>query len=38
MFEYFDIEEFDCQHTGLNEMDHQFIYKLDALREACGIP
>jgi len=38
MFEYFDIEEFDCQHTGLNEMDHQFIYKLDALREACGFP
>ena len=37
-FEYFDIEEFDCQQTGNNEMKEEFIHKLDELREACGFP
>lgn len=35
---YFDISEFDCQHTGENRMDLDFLVKLDALRDACGFP
>ena len=35
-FKYFKWTEFDCKHTGLNEMDPEFIRKLDLLREACG--
>lgn len=35
---YFKIEDFDCQETGENEMDSEFIKKLDELREACGWP
>ena len=35
-FKYFKWSEFDCKHTGLNEMDPEFIHKLDDLREACG--
>lgn len=35
---YFTLEEFDCQHTGKNEMDMDFLRRLDALREACGFP
>tara|TARA_R110000744_G_C19208091_1_gene545752 strand:- start:101 stop:445 length:345 start_codon:yes stop_codon:yes gene_type:complete len=38
MFKYFKIEDFDCQETGNNEMDHQFIKALDQLRAACGFP
>lgn len=38
MFRYFKIEDFDCQETGENEMDHAFIHRLDGLREACGFP
>ena len=37
-FKYFKIEDFDCQETGDNEMDVEFIHKLDQLREACGFP
>ena len=37
-FKYFNWTEFDCKHTGLNEMDPEFIHKLDDLREACGFP
>ena len=37
-FEHFDIDEFDCQETGENQMDTDFIYALDELREACGFP
>lgn len=37
-FKYFKWSEFDCKHTGLNEMDPEFIHKLDDLREACGFP
>jgi zinc D-Ala-D-Ala carboxypeptidase len=36
MFKYFTIGEFDCQHTGENEMDSDFIDKLDILRRNCG--
>jgi len=36
MFKYFKLSEFDCQCTGNNEMNEDFLIKLDALREACG--
>ena len=35
---YFDITEFDCQETGENEMNEQFLEMLDVLRENCGFP
>jgi len=35
---YFRLEEFDCTHTGLNEMDPDFLERLDFLREECGFP
>lgn len=35
---YFDISEFDCTHTGKNEMNYRFLTKLDALRYSCGFP
>jgi zinc D-Ala-D-Ala carboxypeptidase len=35
-FKYFKIEEFDCQETGENAMQDEFIHALDSLREACG--
>jgi zinc D-Ala-D-Ala carboxypeptidase len=35
---YFDISEFDCSFTGNNDMNEEFLEKLDALREACGFP
>jgi len=35
---YFSTSEFDCQHTGENRMEPEFLLKLDALREACGFP
>ena len=35
---YFDISEFDCSFTGNNEMNEEFLEKLDELREACGFP
>ena len=38
MFKYFTLEEFDCQETGENEMQHEFIHALDALRDECGFP
>jgi uncharacterized protein YcbK (DUF882 family) len=37
-YKYFKIEDFDCQETGNNEMQEDFIHKLDELREACGFP
>jgi hypothetical protein len=37
-FKYFAREEFDCQETGENEMEDEFIHALDALRHQCGIP
>ena len=35
---YFTREEFDCQVTGTNNMEREFLEKLDELREACGFP
>ena len=35
---YFDIWEFDCTHTGKNEMDSEFLEQLDFLRAECGFP
>jgi zinc D-Ala-D-Ala carboxypeptidase len=35
---YFDISEFDCKHTGRNEMQEHFLQALDELRERCGFP
>ena len=37
-FKFFKIEEFDCQETGENGMQDEFIYALDSLRSACGFP
>ena len=30
-FKYFKLSDFDCQETGENEMDIEFIRKLDQL-------
>ncbi len=38
MFKYFKLEDFNCQETGENEISHEFIHRLDELREACGFP
>lgn len=35
---YFKLKDFDCQETGENKMNNEFLAKLDALREACGFP
>jgi len=35
---YFKKAEFDCQHTGNNEMKLEFLRALELLREACGFP
>lgn len=35
---HFKIEEFDCKCCGKNEMQDNFIDKLDALREFCQFP
>ena len=35
---YFQIEEFNCQETGNNQMDKQFLLLLDTLRHKCGFP
>ena len=35
---YFELEEFNCQHTGNNEMKPEFLEKLDALRHVCAFP
>ena len=35
---FFSTSEFDCQHTGENRMEEDFLSKLDALREHCGFP
>lgn len=35
---YFDISEFDCQETGQNEMDEEYLNQIDWLREDCGFP
>ena len=35
---FFRLEEFNCTHTNLNEMDDAFLERLDQLREECGFP
>jgi len=37
-YKFFRLEEFNCTHTNRNEMDHEFLVKLDLLRENCGFP
>ena len=37
-YTYFKLSDFDCSHTGNNQMSHSFIKKLDTLRERCGFP
>lgn len=34
----FSKQEFDCRHTGLNEMQHEFMQKLQALRTEFDRP
>ena len=34
--QHFSKEEFDCTHTGLNDMQVAFMEKLDELRRVCG--
>ena len=38
LYPNFSKEEFDCKHTGNNEMKHSFMSKLQALRTAYGKP
>jgi uncharacterized protein YcbK (DUF882 family) len=35
---HFKLEEFNCTHTGKNEMDSVFLEAIDELRERCGFP
>jgi uncharacterized protein YcbK (DUF882 family) len=35
---YFKKSDFDCQQTGNNEMNDNFLLRLDELRERCGFP
>jgi len=35
---YFKLSDFDCQETGENEMNEDFLIKLDSLRHECGFP
>jgi len=35
---HFNLKEFNCTHTGKNEMNEVFLQRLDELREVCGIP
>ena len=35
---YFTVAEFNCQHTGNNEMKPEFLEKLDQLRHVCAFP
>ena len=35
---FFQLSEFDCQETGENRMEPEFLEKLDALRLACNFP
>ncbi len=37
-YKFFRLEEFNCTHTNKNEMDHEFLVKLDKLRERVGFP
>ena len=35
---FFSVEEFNCQETGENNMEIDFLAKLDELREVCAFP
>lgn len=35
---FFQVSEFDCQETGENRMEPEFLTKLDDLRSACQFP
>ena len=35
---YFSLTEFNCQETNENEMNPEFLARLDELRERCGFP
>jgi len=35
---HFKREEFDCQVSGTNNMEMEFLEKLDELRAYCGFP
>ena len=35
---YFTVEEFNCTHTGENQMNLEFMEALDELRGICGFP
>ena len=35
---YFTLDEFNCQVTGENKMEPEFLQKLDRLRAGCGFP
>tara|TARA_R100001126_G_scaffold89441_2_gene58427 strand:+ start:643 stop:993 length:351 start_codon:yes stop_codon:yes gene_type:complete len=37
-FRYFKLSDFDCQETGENEIDLDFVMALDELRDDCGFP
>lgn len=37
-FDYFQMNEFACKHCGKNEMDRDFIHKLDEARNTAGVP
>ena len=36
MYKYFTEDEMKCTHCGSYEMDHDFMQKLDQLREDMG--
>lgn len=38
LYPNFSKEEFDCKHTGKNEMKHTFMARLQALRDEFGKP
>ena len=35
---YFTLDEFNCTHTGENNMSPEFLVALDNLRHECGFP
>ena len=37
-WKYFTEDEVKCKHTGLCEMDDDFMQKLDIIREEVGVP
>lgn len=35
---YFTVDEFNCQHTGENQMEPEFMELVDELRHRCDFP